>query len=245
MGPPKILSGKDLEIGDVIFCGKSKSIKRTEIIQNTTDGAYVHCSVYVGRGDIVDLTSDGIRSIHFSDFINEYSYCAVTRCPSMNKHREKKLVSFIDKCLNEDVRYNYIGAALLPYREYFHIKKHYWLFFGKKYRKFKPRSKFLGKNRYFCSEFIVECFKACDSIRQNDSYFDSHMWSPSGLAEENIFHFEGYVSNAGFEAVSSDDPFIKGCDWVLTPEGQERVKNNEKDFYLNVDNFENQADQSN
>ncbi|RXF02019.1 hypothetical protein [Pseudoalteromonas phenolica] len=69
MGPkPKPIDQSDLVIGDVLFCGSAESDKATTLIQNMTDGAYVHCGVYIGNGIVADIATSGARKIKFESF---------------------------------------------------------------------------------------------------------------------------------------------------------------------------------
>jgi hypothetical protein len=72
-----------------------------------------------------------------------------------------------------------------------------------------------GKGLFFCSEFIVQCFRACGYIPREHPMYASHIWSPIALAEENRFTLVGYQTSAGLRAVSRVDPFLGGCHYVL------------------------------
>ena len=164
MGPkPEIIKESDLVIGDVLFCGSAKSDKATTLIQNMTDGSYVHCGIYIGNGRVADVATTGAREVYLEEFKGNYSYLAAARCPGINPYRQRAIVRYAKICIKESVKYNWLGAALLPFSEYFYIKSQYRMVFGKKYKLPRVSKKLLTRYRMFCSEFVVQCFKACGS----------------------------------------------------------------------------------
>ncbi|WP_305816207.1 hypothetical protein [Photobacterium leiognathi] len=215
--PPPLLSEKDLKVGDVLFCSKSNDDKMSNLIQKTTDGPYTHCAIYFGNNTIVHMTTRGIKAPNnISDFISEYTYIAVTRCPGLKNPDfelypifKKKLIDFIQSNLDKKVKYNIVGAGLSPLREYKNISKHY-----AQNQQQKNKVKDVDKKSYFCSEFILDCFKATEYIDKDHSYWKADNWTPTGLAEENIFDLVGFMSNNGLHAVSSQDPHLMGYSYT-------------------------------
>ena len=231
--PPELLAQEDLHVGDVLFCGQANSEKRTALIQKSTDGIYVHCALYVGNGLVVDVVKKGgIRELSFDEFLKKYAYIAVTRYPGVkrDKRRQAKIVQFAKSAIQKGYRYNSVGAFLLPLREYFHIQRAYVFGSGGKLKQLRDQRKFLGANRLFCSEFILTCYVEIGLIPKDDLFLRPHLWSPNGLAEENIFEFVGYVTNSNLEAVSKDDQFLAGNGWVLTSEGQKELRRRQKEL---------------
>lgn len=223
--PPELLTREDLLAGDVLFCGQAKHNKRTELIQKSTDGVYVHCGVYIGDGRVVDALGSGMRETSLERFVADYTYVAVTRSPGANQERSEKIVQFARRCVKSRLRYNLLGAMLVPLREYLNIRKHY-LFYWKpgKRRHRKPTWKKTARRGFFCSEFVVQCYVECGYIDDDQDYYHKGNWSPTGLAEENIFEFLGFMAAGGLEAVHPDDPHLAGNGWVLTPEGRQILK---------------------
>ncbi|MCA2018918.1 hypothetical protein LDJ79_22585 [Vibrio tritonius] len=216
MGPePEVLTKFDLLIDDVLFCGSANTEKATTLIQNMTDGSYVHCGIYIGNGKVADIATSGARDIDIGEFLDNYSYIAVARCPGINPLRQRAVVRYAKLCVKHSVKYNWVGAALLPFSEYFYIKSQYRMAFGKKYKLPKASKKSLNRYRMFCSEFVVQCFKACGYINKNDPYAISHKCSPSWLAEQNTFELIGYMSSTGLNGVDDQDPFLGGCSYIL------------------------------
>lgn len=214
--PPKLLSANDLEVGDVVFCGSANTDKATSLIQNLTDGSYVHCGIYIGNNKIIDIATSGARCVTVNNFIHEYSYLAISRCPGMNHHRKRAIVRYAKLCVNKLVKYNWLGAAVLPINEYLYITSQYRMAFGKKFRPPRLSKKYFTKNRMFCSEFVVQCFKACGYIMKDDPYSISQKCSPTWLAEENTFSLIGYMSVSGLKCVDKNDPFLGGCGYILS-----------------------------
>jgi hypothetical protein len=222
---PELLLGQELLAGDVLFCGQAKRDKVTELIQNTTDGVYVHCGIYIGDGTVVDAVRSGVREIALEDFVSDYSYVSVTRCPGSNQQRSELIVEFARTCARSGLRYNHIGAALAPLREYFNIRKQYSLNRKKHRRTYGGRNQAdPSQKKYFCSEFVVQCYIECGYIAEEEDYYQTAFWTPTGLAEENIFQLVGFMSNTGLTTVDPKDPHLNGCSWVLTPEGREHLE---------------------
>ena len=231
--PPDLLAQKDLHIGDVLFCGQANAEKRTALIQNSTDGIYVHCALYIENGLVVDIVKkEGIRELPFEEFIKKYTYVAVTRYPGVkrDKRRQAKIFQFAMAAIKKGYKYNSIGAILLPLREYFHIQRAYDFGIGGNLRQLRDQKKFQGANRLFCSEFIITCYVEVGLIPKDDLFLRPHLWSPNGLAEENIFEFVGYVTNTNLQAVDKDDQFLAGNGWVLTPEGQKKLRRRQEEM---------------
>lgn len=204
---PDIVDQKDLKKGDVIFCSSSIKEKQSDIIQYTTEGVYVHCGLYVGNGQVIDVVTEGIRKIELFQFVNNYDYVVITRCRGLNKERSKKVLFYAYDMLEKGIKYNYLQAGLVPLVEYINIKKFYqrepWLNEGN-----LPKN-LSSKKRLFCSQFIINCFIYGGYIRNELDYMKSYKWSPNSLAEENIFTFIGYMvgNNGGLEKVHKSDHF--------------------------------------
>ncbi|WP_313388730.1 YiiX/YebB-like N1pC/P60 family cysteine hydrolase [Achromobacter aegrifaciens] len=228
---PELLTRERLLAGDVLFCGQSKQDKRTELIQKTTDGVYVHCGVYIGNGSVVDARSNGMRETSLEQFVADYSYIAVTRSHGAHEERSKKIVQFARRCVEYRLRYNLLGAILVPLREYLNLRKHYFFYWKQdKRRPRKPTWASTIRKGYFCSEFVVQCYVECGYVDEEQTYYHRGNWSPTGLAEENLFEFLGFMATGGLAAVSPDDPYLAGNAWVLTPEGQHSLKQHRQDM---------------
>lgn len=238
MGPPPSIVGlEELKDGDVLFCGGALQDKMTDLIQNSSDGPYTHCGVYFGSGEVVDVVTSGIRRMELDKFITNYEYVTVTRCPGLNTSEDKldserieKLKRFCLSCINANVKYDYKNAALSPLKEFKNINFHY-----RANTTDKRGSSHKEQERYFCSQFVLACFKATGWIDEESTYFDPKNWTPTGLAEENIFHFIGFMSNKGLKGVSKNDSFLAGNSWVLTDEGQEKLKENQLEFEKSIE----------
>jgi len=232
--PPRLLSEHDLLCGDVLFCGDTGPSKPSRIILTASAGTYVHCGLYIGHGTVVDVVPDGIRAMPLDTFVASYSYVAATRCPGNEEFRtrRKAILKFARISLKGGVRgYNYFGAAISPVKELLDLRNldKLWQRSRKTSRLKAPRAK-----RSFCAEFIVEAYMACGYIPREDRFLAASRRTPSGLAEENIFGLQGYMSTTGWAAVSPDDHFLGGCGWVLTKEGRDRLEKRHQDMLATV-----------
>lgn len=220
--PPELLSQSDLLPGDVLFCGASNGGKYHQIIKEATDGAYVHCALYVGGGKIIDIITSGVRMVLLSEFVGEYSYLAVARCPGNinNLRRRRRVIKYCLLAVRGKIKgYNLAGAVLLPLREYSDLS-HFGKWSTRRYWLLRKR---IGRTRMFCSEFVANAYVDCGYIPKNCMFLHTHRLSPNGLAEENIFEFLGYISLNGWSSISRSDHFLAGCAWVLTEEGREKI----------------------
>lgn len=229
--PPKLLLEKDLLPGDVLFCGSGPGEKIRDIIQLTTVGEYVHCALYIGNCEIVDVVRSGARRIKLSDLLSEYSYLAATRCPGNEEYpeRRQKLVAFgvaMSAGNGDCLKYNHLGAPLAALYEIADIRKLDVLWRKEPRLSSKPKK----AKRMFCSEFIINAYVDCGYMRQNDPFTQASRRTPNGLAEERIFTHLGYMSENGWDGVSKDDHFLGGCGWAISPAGRARLEQREREM---------------
>lgn len=213
--------------GDVLFCGSDDNEKQNRLIQHASAGGYVHCALYIGDGRVVDVVRSGIRKTPFNTFLSQYQYIAVARCPGNDEFpiRRKKILKFAQNALEGGISgYNYLGAILSPIKELADLKNMdiLWKLSHNSGEAHNSPSK-----RSFCSEFIIETYVACGYIDANDSYISPARRTPSGLAEENIFNLQGYMSKTGWKGISREDHFLGGQSWVLSKKGRERLQQQE------------------
>jgi hypothetical protein len=229
IGPPPVLVGdQELEPGDVLFCVPKQTRSKYDrllsgLIQRASDGVYTHCGIYLGNTEVAHSIASGVRINSLREFEQSCRYTAVTRCPGMNERRARAIRFYARLCHRRNARYNFLGAMLLPFREYLWLQ-HCYRCIRREVYKVESRSKKIGgKGVLFCSEFVVQCFKACGYIPREHPMFKSHIWSPTGLAEENIFSLIGYRSSDGLQSVSKDDPFLGNCHYILKDSKDYRV----------------------
>jgi hypothetical protein len=229
--PPKLLTEKDLLPGDVLFCGGGRGEKMRDLIRLATAGEYVHCALYIGNGEIVDVVLSGARRISLNTLLEKYSYVAATRCPGNEAYpeRRKRLVTFgvaMSVKSGDRLKYNHFGAPLAAVKEIADIRKP-----DVRWRK-EPQLSNSPKiaKRMFCSEFIINAYVDCEYMRRNDPFSQASRRTPNGLAEENIFEHLGYMSINGWDGVSKDDHFLGGCGWAISPEGRARLEQREREM---------------
>ncbi|MGN2613024.1 hypothetical protein ACTFQ6_14775 [Aliivibrio fischeri] len=238
---PITCSEDDLQIGDVLMCGSAIKSKNSYLITNASDGVYVHCAIYVGNGMIVDMVVPKIRKISLYELSQDYSYLTVVRCFGINNERQISILKFVDFCLEKGVKYNYLGAVLSPLKEYRNFKYHY---IKQKGDSFDSRYETKKADKFFCSEFIVECFKNAGYVQKNSRIFESSNWTPTGLAEDNsIFKFVGFLNLTVLRFVDHKDPYLAGNEWVLTDEGQRQLAEQKLEFEKHVEKLKKQHSQ--
>lgn len=227
----------EIKIADILLCGPSISEKVNDIIQNTTDGTFIHCALYIGNDIIIDMTTKGIRRIKISNFIDNYSYIAIMRSQRVNLNIDA-VINFAKQKEKRKCKYNWIGAILSPIKEYNNIK---WFYasmpHNTNYNLKKPnfnKKSFLLSERYFCSELIMDCFKAADDIDKYEKYYKSDKWSPTGIAEDSMFSFMGYLGDEKiWSKIDKLDPFLMGDKSLRTQTGRD-VHNKAYEDLMNI-----------
>jgi hypothetical protein len=200
----------DLQPGDVIFCGDVRRGVKAEAIEGLTDGAYVHCGLYCGHGEIIDsVKGSGVRKTGLQDFLNNYSYLAIGRCPCEPKFISNAL-RYAEECIDRCVKYNLIDALLLPLREYQVFKAQLL-----ETSIYHPAPKRGSHNRMFCSELVIQCFVKARYIEENHYIYTPHCCSPSWPAETTLFSLVGYMSQSRLKDVVEKDPFLGECEFIL------------------------------
>jgi hypothetical protein len=224
--PPKLIGASDLEVGDVIFCAGGLG-KTSRVIQAISTDKYTHCALHIGNAALVEVVPKGIQLVTFKQLLSRYDYVSVTRCHGTkgNKNRQRKIRNFARKALAGRVKgYNYIAAALAPFRELSDLRgqDRLWM------KKISATISDLRKSKHmFCVQFIIEAFVSCGYIRPDDPYAQPMNRTPTGLAEDNMLEFIGYASTGGWANVSQEDLFLAGNGWVITEAGRAHLQQQE------------------
>ncbi|WIE50669.1 hypothetical protein [Pseudomonas sp. GM17] len=90
----------------------------------------------------------------------------------------------------------------------------------------------------------MQCYIECGYISGEQRYYDARCWSPTGLAEDRFFELIGFMSAGELMAVHPDDPHLAGSAWVLTPEGQQLLKERKKRMEKQIEAYLLQMSQS-
>ncbi|KMV28322.1 hypothetical protein AB733_24415 [Photobacterium swingsii] len=203
---PQIITCDKIKPGDVLFCyqdPKSESFfnkKKTKLIQSKTKGIYVHCGIYLGNDLVADAAGKFVRTIKLNEFIDSYSYIVVSRCEYVKEDKITKMIAYAYNCVENKIEYDLGGAINLPKKRMEH-RRFIW---GN-----KPKPNIEKKNdKMFCSEFVLNCFKASGYISKDDKTYVAHMWSPTDLAHDDLLSFQGYIAINGIESIHRDDIFL-------------------------------------
>lgn len=207
---PQLVNKEKLKSGDVIFCyvdpDNESSIKdklKTKAIQKATKGIYVHCGLYIGNNLIADSVNGGVRHENFDTFANNYDYLVICRCHYLDESHILKMLEYTKACKDKSMKYDMIGALKVKSVRETHRKS---IHSGDS----KPVTIVKEKNKSFCSEFVVNCFKASGYIPWDHKVYISHAFSPTDLAHDGeLLQFEGYISKNGLNTISKSDIFKK------------------------------------
>ena len=222
---PKLITIKDLKIGDVLFCNSDKFFSK--IIQNSSEGSYCHCALYIGNNRVIDVVPNKLRISNISNFISEYKYIAVTSVPLSASDKEKLSIN-IEEMLKDDIKYNHIPAFFSVLFEFNYSKK---VLDMNNYKFYEKEIDIESKKKYFCSEFVLYSFCNIDYY-DITKYCNPSNWTPNGLVREGFFRFKGYLNKENsFSKVSDDDYFLFGFPELVTEKGREYHKKSWTSFY--------------
>ncbi len=217
--PPQLtrLDLNQIKPGDVLFCGPKTAESghklgvRDKVIQFFTDGIYTHCALYLGNEKVVHAVYPGVEIIDFHEFEKEYRYLSVTRLLGSNHQHIQRIVRYAERCARNKVRYNLLGALLLPLRQLLLLAyktRSYYDRTAAQFRAFRGTKLNLERGAVFCSEFVIRCYKVCGCIdRQTNYFYSANYWSPSFLAKSKLFRLVGYWAPQGLEMVERNDPY--------------------------------------
>ncbi|MDH2917231.1 MAG: hypothetical protein PXX77_10200 [Gallionella sp.] len=224
LGPPGIISTKDLRPGDILLhYGKWWKIVPL-LIRRYTGSPYTHASIYLGNGEIAEATPPRVRKSQVSKAIKSSKHIAVFRSQlGFGNDCTERLITFVNETLKNKARYDIPGAwkirnngPMLRHAETVHEKL-------MEFFETNPAPKDQAKDAFFCSAFVVACY--CEAGIIDDSariIFDPKIYSPKGLSEEATFgHVLGYIAKDGY-SVPSCDPFLNrssfreifNCDYI-------------------------------
>lgn len=193
----------DLRPGDVIlcYCNPAEDLV-AKVIHSVTSSKYCHAAIYYGNSLAAESTAkDGIKKgkiekVPVSDLISRYEHVTVLRQPDAwaSDDRVKALQLFIDKVVENDAKYNFSGIMSFKSRKEFHeanIQGKLEDFFDEQLTTASTE-----KGRYFCSEFVCDCFIAVGFIQPSAAVlFQSDTYSPGDLGKEPAFGtFWGYLT---------------------------------------------------
>ncbi|MBF0276081.1 MAG: hypothetical protein HQK84_12695 [Nitrospinae bacterium] len=206
----------ELKPGDVLlcYCNPSKDFIAKKI-HDVTDSEYCHAAIYYGDSMAAESTAKNgikkgkIEKVNVPDLVSRYGHVAVVRQPDAwaGDDRISALKLFIDKVVESEAKYNFNGILKFKNRKELHEANVYE----------KLNSFFNGylvpastdKHRYFCSEFVCDCFIAVGFIQPSAAIlYQSDIYSPGDLSKDPTFGtFWGYLTDKSEYKVSENDHF--------------------------------------
>jgi len=206
---PKFLTVSELAPADVLFCASDDNELTHGIISHASSGDYVHVAIYTGDGKVVEAIKPGVVENTLTNVVTRYPYVAICRCPGAESNGlpglRDKVVAFCKDHVEQQTPYNLLGAIISPILELRELKKQ-----SKWPRRFgEKQSKRGPMNSFFCSEFVIEAFTYGGYISTDT--MDPAKYSPTALAEENVFWLIGYLGNTDMvEHIRKNDLFLTG-----------------------------------
>lgn len=218
-----VLSYSDLLPGDVLLHRPKKPGFVQRRIAAVTDSPYTHASIYIGDGKVAEAVAKRfLKGVVKSDVATTIEDClsiGVLRSQyGFTPDRPQQLEEFVERVSTLGLRYN--TRAIFTFKRnskrYFddqlqHIRDHY----GK-----SDSNESLARRSYFCSAFVVSCYKAVGIIGKNgQAAYPSDVFSPGDLARDPTFGWLlGYLlPKEG--SIPTDDPLAQTANlWSDCPE---------------------------
>jgi hypothetical protein len=207
----------DLRPGDVILCHCDPTGDVVaKAIHQATSSEYCHAAVYYGNSLAAESRAkDGIKKGHIEkcaieDLLARYDHVAVLRQPDAwaSDDRVRALQQFIDKVIENGARYNLSGVVSYGSRKELHQADVHEKLAGFFEGKVSPASPF--KDKYFCSEFVCDCFIAVGFIQPSAAVLvQSDTYAPGDLGRESAFGtFWGYLTAKKDHVIRDTDYFF-------------------------------------
>lgn len=211
----KILSKNSLQFGDIILCyenGKFDALGK--VIQRVTKSEYVHAGIYLGDNIVAESMISGLAKESLDNVLQRYSHVAIfRRHDAWDDGRISLLNYFVDKMLQAGCKYNILGVLKFKLAKEEHqqtLTQRLEDYFSGNYAQISPI-----KNRYFCSEFVVDCFVVTGFIEPSAAVlYNSTVTAPGDLGRDPTFgYFLGYLSSDPKYEIPEDDEFYNASKW--------------------------------
>jgi hypothetical protein len=209
---------EELSPGDVILChcDPSQDIV-ARIIHEVTSSEYCHAAIYYGNSLAAESTAKNglkkgkIEKIEVSDLVSRYGHVALLRQPDAWRGdiRVKELQLFIDKVVETESKYNCKGILAFKKRRRI-MKKNLYENLAKFFDE-NPDPVPTLKHKYFCSEFVTDCFTAVGFIEPRAAVlYQSDICAPGDFGKDPTFGaFWGYVTKKPEYVVEESDYFYQ------------------------------------
>lgn len=208
----------ELAPGDVILChcDPSKGFVAKKI-HEVTSSEYCHAAIYYGNSLAAESTAKNglkkgkIEKIEVSKIVSRYRHVAILRQPDAWKGsgRVKALQLFIDKVVENEAKYNFNGIRAFKEKKRNHEESLYENL--EKFFNGELESLPTLKHKYFCSEFVADCFIAVGFIDPSAAVlYQSDTYAPGDLGKDPTFGtFWGYLTEKPDYAVQESDFFYQ------------------------------------
>ncbi len=210
---PVLLSASAIKPGDVLLCNSGPYSDLTQRgIETATGTPYVHAAIFVGDYQVAESTSDGVQLLSLAELLKRYAHVAVFRSSYVwGDDRVRKLKAFVDREIQRQAKYSFLGAFKLLWKPKKHvatIDQQLRDFFE---RASAPKKKlvFFGRKRYFCSEFVAQCFIAAGFTEGAGAvFFRPDVQTPAALGRDWLYGvLVGFISDKNDYVVPAEDEF--------------------------------------
>lgn len=197
--PPQHLTASQLQTADVLFCRGDKRTFSWRMISYGSSGQYVHAAIYLGDGRVAEATTQGVQACPLQEFVERYSYVAVTRMPGLaaDAALQAEVVNFCEKHIRAATPYAWFGALVSPWLEYVELCR--MQLTNQPVKAPPPRE----RRRTFCSQFVLDAFITSKNFF--GGFLNSAAHSPTALAETYCFSLVGYLTAGDLASLVEDD----------------------------------------
>ena len=210
---PMLLNVVDVQPGDVLLCNSgSYSDFSQRRIEDAIGSPYVHAAISVGDDKVAESTTGGLQQVSLAELLKLYAHVAVFRSSYVwSDDRVRKLKAFVEREIQRQAKYSFIGAVKLLWKPKKHaatIHQQLQEFFNR-----APESKkkfvFFGHKRYFCSEFVAQCFiEAGFTEGAGAVFFRPDVQTPAALGKDWLYGvLVGFITDKKDYVVPVEDEF--------------------------------------
>ena len=205
----KMIDSSALKAGDVLLCFKNgKFDVFGKIIQHITGSQYVHAGIFIGNNTVAESMTSGLIKEPFENVLARYDHLAVfRRYDAWGSKNTRILNYFVDQSVNSGSKYNFSGVFKFKKTQLKHqqtLTEQLEDYFDGNLVQKSP-----VKHKYFCSEFVVDCFRSTGFIGPSAAVvYKPETTAPGDLGNDATFgYFLGYITGKGNYEVDKNDEF--------------------------------------
>ncbi|WP_305829405.1 YiiX/YebB-like N1pC/P60 family cysteine hydrolase [Photobacterium leiognathi] len=211
----KMLKNKDLQSGDVVLCYKNGKFDALgKAIKKVTKSDYVHAGIFIGDNIVAESMTSGLTTETLDNVLKRYDHVAIfRRHDAWDDSRVRLLKYFVEKMLESKCKYNFSGVF-----NFKSAKEEHQMTLTEQLENYFDGSCVQAspiKDKYFCSEFVADCFIVTGFIDPSAAVlYSSSVIAPGDIGRDATFgYFLGYLSSDSQYGVPKEDEFYNASTW--------------------------------